>query len=160
MNYMAITTCEVTNGNGCRVALWVAGCPHHCPGCHNPETWDIHAGKEFDGKAFSELLNELKPDYIEGLAFSGGDPLHPDNRETVGKIAQMVHTIYPNKNIWLWTGYNLDEVRSLWFMEYIDVIVDGAFIEAQKDITLAFRGSRNQTIWVKNNGNWVKSDLN
>lgn len=147
MNYQKITKYDIANGEGVRVTLWVSGCNHHCEGCHNPETWDPTSGKPFTKKTMDELLEALEPDYIAGLTLSGGDPLFPKNRETVYKILKTVHEKFPQKTIWLYTGYKWEDIEhNPWITTYTDVIVDGKFIMDQKDITLPWCGSRNQRV--------------
>lgn len=146
MNYMSITTAEVANGEGVRVALWVAGCEHHCPGCHNAHAANPNAGKPFTRKEFDLVLNELSKPYVSGLTLTGGDPLYPDNLHSITSIVTAVKAIYPNKPIWLWTGYLWEQIKDLSLLQHIDVLVDGPYIETERDITLAWRGSRNQRV--------------
>ena len=146
MNYHDITKCDMLNGNGLRVVLWVSGCSHHCKGCQNPQTWDKNSGIPFDKQAEDELFEALQPDYISGLTFSGGDPLYIANRVEVTKLAKKCKEQYPNKTIWLYTGYKYEEIKHLPIIEYLDVIVDGEFIEELKDNTLHWCGSSNQRV--------------
>ena len=146
MNYIKITKVDIANGPGCRTVLWVSGCNHECKGCHNPQTWDCNAGKEFNDNTMQELLDSLEPDYIAGLTFSGGDPLHPNNRDAVMKIAEKVRQQYPQKSIWLWTGFLWEEIKNIYGLNNIDVIVDGPYIEAQRNISLPYSGSMNQRV--------------
>ena len=146
MNYIKITKVDIANGPGCRTVLWVSGCNHECKGCHNPQTWDCNVGVEFNNNSLNELLDSLEPDYIAGLTFSGGDPLYPKNRNTVMDIAKRVKEKYPQKNIWLWTGYLWDEIKDISGLENIDVVVDGPYIEEQRNILLPYSGSMNQRV--------------
>ena len=134
------------NGEGLRVVLWVSGCSHHCKGCHNPQTWKPESGIPFDEAAETELFEILGRDYISGITFSGGDPLFADNRSEVERLARKVRTEYPEKNIWLYTGYRWEEVSALPLMQYIDVLVDGKFTEDLKSSKLHWKGSFNQRI--------------
>lgn len=134
------------NGDGLRVVLWVAGCSHACPGCHNPVTWDPDGGLPFDGQAKQEIFTELEKDYVSGITFSGGDPLHAANRDMVTELAKEIKSLYPGKTIWLYTGYLWKEVKTLEIMEYVDVLVDGRFEEEKKDNTLHWKGSANQSV--------------
>ena len=145
MNYHNITYEDMLNGEGLRVVLWVAGCNHNCKGCHNPETHDINSGIPFDQKAKEELFDYLNKEYIDGITFSGGDPLHPNNRETVTNLAKEIK-ISTNKTIWLYTGYIYEQIKNLEVMNYIDVLVEGPFILELKDDNLEWRGSSNQRI--------------
>lgn len=134
------------NGDGLRTVLWVAGCSHGCKNCQNPITWDICGGIPFDEAAKEELFAELEKDYISGITFSGGDPLHVKNRDEVGALIREIHKKFPDKTIWVYTGYLWDEVRDLPYMKYVDVLVDGKFVEALKDTTLHWKGSSNQKV--------------
>lgn len=146
MQYHNITKDDMLNGDGLRVVLWVAGCGHACPGCHNPVTWDKNGGLPFDEAAKQELFDELSKDYVAGVTFSGGDPLYPANREQIGALAQEIRARFPDKTIWLYTGYRFEQITDLPFLAAIDVVVDGPFIEAQKDAQLHWRGSANQRV--------------
>lgn len=146
MNYLNILDCSIADGEGVRVTLFVSGCPHHCLGCHNPEGWNPNAGKKFTKDTFDKLIKLLKRDYIDGLTISGGEPFAPGNREEVFDICKKVKSILPDKNIWVYTGYDIEEKYFSELGKYIDVIVDGKFIQSLRDITLPFRGSSNQRI--------------
>lgn len=146
MRYHNITTDDMLNGEGLRTVLWTAGCGHHCKGCQNPVTWDPEGGLPFDGAVEEELFAKLGKDYISGLTFSGGDPLYPANRAEVGRLAEKAKRLFPEKNIWLYTGYRWEEISALPLMEYIDVLVDGKFVEDLKDNKLHWKGSFNQRI--------------
>ena len=134
------------NGDGLRVVLWVAGCNHGCKGCHNPITWDIHGGIPFDEAAKQEIFAEMEKEHIAGLTFSGGDPLHPENRAEVTALARELRTKYPEKTLWMYTGFTWDEVDDLPVMQYIDVLVDGEFVQALLDTQLHWKGSSNQRV--------------
>lgn len=168
MNYEKIDKCSLSNGQGVRVVLWVSGCSLECKNCHNPQTWDFNSGIPFTNEAMQEILDCLNKPYISGLTLSGGHPLEPENIETVEVITRTVKEKFPQKTIWLYTGYtweylygiisclknpakhsyipiqtdySLDKIISL-----IDVLVDGRYIDELRDITLPFRGSSNQRI--------------
>lgn len=156
MNYGEIKNYDIANGEGVRVTLFVSGCTHHCKGCFQPETWDFSYGKPFDETVEEEILSELEPYYISGLTLLGGEPFEPENQRALLPLLRKVRSLYPEKTIWCYTGYTLesdllsksrarceytDEMLSL-----LDVLVDGEFIEEQKNISLAFRGSENQRI--------------
>ena len=134
------------NGDGLRVVLWVAGCAHACPGCHNPVTWDPEGGLPFDEAARQEIYEELEKDYVSGITFSGGDPLQPANMQGVTELARQIRSDFPDKTIWLYTGSTWDEVRDLEVIRYVDVLVDGPFREDEKDSTLHWKGSANQQV--------------
>ncbi len=134
------------NGDGLRVVLWVAGCNHNCKDCHNPVTWDIRGGIPFDEAARQELFEELEKPYISGVTLSGGDPLHPDNREDIGKLILEISERFPHKTIWLYTGYEWEQIKDLPYIRNVDVVVDGEFVAAQKDNKLHWRGSSNQRV--------------
>lgn len=146
MRYHNITKDDMLNGEGLRVVLWVAGCSHACPGCHNPVTWDINGGLPFDREAEQEIFEELEKAYVSGLTLSGGDPLHPANREEIGALALKVKERYPEKTIWLYTGYLWEEISGLPWLEAVDVVVDGEFQIDQKDNALHWKGSANQRV--------------
>ena len=145
-NYIRIDKIDSANGPGVRVVLWMAGCNHHCPFCHNPETWDPSVGQPFTEPSMSELLNDLDKPFIEGLTISGGDPLFPANRDTVLSIVKKCKEKLPEKNIWLWTGYLWEEIKNLELLKYVDVLVDGPFLISEKDMRLPYSGSRNQRV--------------
>lgn len=146
MRYHNITTDDMLNGDGLRTVLWVAGCNHHCEGCHNPITWDINGGLPFDEEAENELFEKLKPDYISGITFSGGDPLHPKNRDEITRLAKKAREMFPKKTVWLYTGYLFDEIKELEIMRYLDVLVDGEFKKELLDEKLHWKGSANQRV--------------
>ena len=149
MNCIKITKHDIANGTGVRVVLWVSGCKVHCKNCQNPQTWDFNAGKPFDETAKQELFEALNKSYIQGITFSGGHPLEPENFETVLNLAREIKEKFPTKDIWLYTGYLYEELyyrRISRILLYVDVLVDGPYIEEQRDITLPFRGSRNQRL--------------
>ena len=155
-----ITYPDVNNGLGCRVTLWISGCIHHCKGCHNPETWDFNSGREFTDKEKNKLFEMLSKPYIKGLTLSGGDPLcsYDDILELVKEVKEK----YPEKDIWIYSGFTLEHIRDKFkdILPYIDVIVDGKYIEELRDISLPFRGSTNQNIWEKNiKGDFIKKEL-
>ena len=146
MNYHNITKDDMLNGDGLRVVLWVSGCSHRCKGCHNPITWDPDDGLLFDEAAKQEIFAELDKDYVSGLTLSGGDPLFPGNRSTIEALVREVKERYPEKTIWLYTGYSWEEISELPLIQYVDIVVDGKFIESLKDNKLHWRGSSNQRV--------------
>lgn len=156
MNYHNITQPDMLNGNGLRVVLWVAGCSHHCKGCHNPITWDANGGIKFDEKAEEEIFNALSQTYIKGLTLSGGDPLNEANVETLLELVDKVKSLYPTKDIWIYSGYTYDylrnsndpmDIKRRELVEKCDIFVDGKFVEELKDKNLHWKGSSNQIIW-------------
>lgn len=146
MYYGRINKTDIANGPGVRVSLFVSGCRNRCKGCFNPETWSFNYGKEFTLKTLIEIDKALEPDYIDGLTILGGDPFEPENIETVTAICKTLAIEHRLKTIWIYTGYNYEDIKDLEIMDYIDVLVDGPFIESKKDISLQFRGSSNQRI--------------
>ncbi len=156
MNYSAIKPMDVANGPGIRVNLFVSGCTHHCKGCFNPETWDFRAGSPYTEETARSLLDAMAPDYIGGFTFLGGEPMEPANRPMVLELARELKKRYPGKTIWCYTGYLFDEDLLQWvadgdadlgeLLSLLDVIVDGEFIEARKNLRLQFRGSDNQRL--------------
>ena len=146
MRYHNITKDDMLNGDGLRVVLWVAGCSHCCKECQNPLTWDPDGGLPFDEAAKQEIFNQLDKPYINGITFSGGDPLHSANRLDVRSLMEEIKQKYPNKTIWLYTGDRWEDILHYPAMKFVDVLVDGEFMEEKKDISLRFRGSKNQRI--------------
>ncbi len=146
MRYHNITKDDMLNGDGLRVVLWVAGCGHHCRECQNPITWDPNGGIPFDGEAREEIFEQLEKDYMAGITFSGGDPLHEANLKEVTALAKEIRSRYPKKTIWLYTGYLWEEIREWEIMKYLDILVDGRFEPEKKDLTLKWKGSYNQRV--------------
>lgn len=149
MNYHNITKDDMKNGDGLRVVLWVAGCSHHCLNCQNPVTWDPDDGILFDENARKELLDIVSQDYISGITFSGGDPLFESNREEVYELIEYIKSVYPNKTVWLYTGYTFNDLKKfvpIGILNKIDVIIDGPYIEKFRDTSLKWRGSSNQRV--------------
>lgn len=146
MRYHNITTDDMLNGDGLRVVLWVAGCSHHCRGCHNPVTWDPEGGIPFDQGAREEIFGQLDKSYISGITFSGGDPLHPANREDLKNLMAEIKEKYPGKTIWLYTGDSWEELFRDPLMKYVDVLVDGEFHMEERDVKLQWKGSANQRV--------------
>ena len=161
MNYHSVTYPDVNNGTGCRVSLWISGCEHCCKGCHNPETWWFDSGKPFTDEVKQKLFGVLSKPYIQGITLTGGDPLY--SHVEVVELLKEIREKFPEKDVWLFTGFNIGFVQSHGFsgvLNYVDVVVDGPYIEMLRDTTLAFRGSSNQTIWEKEDGKFVRSSLN
>lgn len=146
MRYHNITKDDMLNGDGLRVVLWVAGCSHACKGCHNPVTWDPEGGLPFGEAEKMEIYQELSKDYVSGITFSGGDPLHEANRPGVLELAKEIRAHFPNKTIWLYTGAEWEEVKYMEITKYLDVCVDGEFQIDKKDNLLHWKGSSNQRV--------------
>lgn len=156
MNYADIKRIDVANGPGVRVSLFVSGCTHHCKGCFNAETWDFNYGNIFTNHEINKIMDYLEPNYIQGLSILGGEPFEYSNQQGLLPLMRRLKERYPDKNVWCYTGYDFDkdirddmmqkwpETREL--IDYIDILVDGKFIEEQKDLSLRFRGSSNQRI--------------
>lgn len=160
MNYSGISECDVLNGTGFRVVLFVSGCSHRCYNCQNPKTWDKNFGHPFTEKTRQYIFNCLDKDYIDGITITGGDPLHENNLNEVLKLVQEIRISYSEKTIWLYTGYSYSEIfrgqssclsqgglnnfKRREIIKLCDVVVDGEYIDEQKDITLKWRGSKNQ----------------
>lgn len=134
------------NGDGLRVVLWVAGCSHCCRECQNPITWDPNGGLPFTEAEEAEIFAELDKDYVSGITFSGGDPLHPSNITAVTDLAGKIRRRYPDKTIWLYTGALWEEIRNEKIVNYLDVCVDGEFQLEKKDLSLKWKGSSNQRV--------------
>jgi anaerobic ribonucleoside-triphosphate reductase activating protein len=156
MNYATIKWADVANGPGVRVSLFVSGCTHHCPGCFNEEAWDFGYGQPFTAEEEDRIVAALAPAYMKGLSLLGGEPFEPANQRGLLPLLRRVKETYPDKEIWCYSGYTLDE--ELWknsrarcevtdeMLSYIDVLVDGRFVQEKKDLSLRFRGSSNQRI--------------
>ena len=150
MNYHKILYDDQLNGEGLRVVLFVSGCSHHCEGCHNPQTWDSKSGKEFDQDAMDEITHYLSKDYTEGITLSGGDPLDYSNVEDILELCKEIKSTFPNKTIWIYTGYRVEDVlkhpvqRNV--LEYADVLVDGPFMKDLFEQNYPYAGSTNQRI--------------
>ena len=153
MNYATIKNCDIANGPGVRVSLFVSGCTHRCPGCFNAVAWDFDYGEPFTRETVDYILNLLKPDYVQGLTLLGGEPFEPQNQEAVVELLRQVKKQYPGKSIWAFSGYLFEKDilsgrlgDTAEYLSYLDVLVDGPFIEAKKNLNLRFRGSENQRL--------------
>ena len=156
MNYAAIKSCDIANGPGVRVSLFVSGCRHHCRDCFNPETWDFAYGQPFDEGVMEHILGLMAPDYIRGITFLGGEPFEPENQPGLLALSRKIKAAYPEKTIWSFSGYLFDRdilsgklgpwetTREL--LSYLDVLVDGPFVASLKNLNLRFRGSSNQRL--------------
>ena len=158
MNYANIKTCDIADGPGVRTALFVSGCTHHCEGCFNPETWDFQYGKPFGPEQEEEVLSALARPYIHGLSLLGGEPFEPENQAPLLAFLRRFRTALPGKTVWCYTGFTLEELlgksgecractpHTRELLGLIDILVDGRYEEELADITLAFRGSKNQRV--------------
>lgn len=156
MNFATIKNCDIANGPGVRVSLFVSGCTHHCKGCFNEIAWDFGYGEPFTQETVDLILQMLSPDYIQGLTLLGGEPFEPQNQGAVLDLVRQVRQRYPQKSVWAYSGYLFDKdilpgrlgdsdvTQEL--VSLLDVLVDGPFVENQKDLSLRFRGSRNQRL--------------
>jgi len=154
MNYAELKSHDIANGPGVRVSLFVSGCTHHCKGCFNQEAWDFDYGKPFDQAVIDHILTLLKPDYIKGITYLGGEPMDPRNQPGLLELSRQIRQTYPDKSIWCFTGYVLEKdllterlgpvTKEL--LPYLDVLVDGPFVEEKKNLRLKFRGSENQRL--------------
>ena len=156
MNYANIKDCDIANGPGVRVTLFVSGCTHHCKGCFNREAWDFDYGEPFTQDTIDRILEMLKPSYVKGLTLLGGEPFEPQNQGPIVELLRQIKAIYPQKSIWAFSGYLFDrdilsgklgdwEITKE-YLSYLDVLVDGPFVEEKKDLMLRFRGSSNQRL--------------
>lgn len=153
MNYATIKNCDIANGPGVRVSLFVSGCTHHCPGCFNEEAWDFGYGQPFTQDTIDSILDMLRPAYIRGLTLLGGEPFEPQNRSGILELLRQIKRELPQKSIWAFSGYlfekdilsgRLGDTGE--YLSYLDVLVDGPFVEAKKNLSLRFRGSENQRL--------------
>ncbi len=166
MNYANIKEYDIANGEGVRVSLFVSGCRHHCKGCFNAETWDFQFGEPYTKEIEDKIIELLKPAYIQGFSLLGGEPFEPENQTELVKLLRRIRETYPKKDVWCYTGYlydvdllkggkvHTDVTEEM--LSYIDVLIDGEFVEAKKDITLKFRGSSNQRVMRLVNGKEVE----
>lgn len=155
MNYATIKNCDVANGSGVRISLFVSGCTHHCKNCFNEEAWDFNYGEEFTEATLNEIIELLEPSYIKGLSLLGGEPLEPQNQLGILPLLRKVKEIYPTKDIWCYSGFTLEHIQDKMvpnlpytkeLLSYVDVLVDGKFVEELKNPMLQFRGSSNQRL--------------
>jgi len=156
MNYATIKNCDIANGPGVRVSLFVSGCTHRCKGCFNEVAWDFNYGQPFTQQTIEDILEMLAPDYIQGITILGGEPFEPENQPAVLDLLRQMKQRYPDKSIWAFSGYLFDKEILLgklgpWevtreYISYLDVLVDGRFVEEKKNLSLRFRGSSNQRI--------------
>ena len=166
MNYLKIDHEDVCNGDGLRVVLWLSGCSHHCKNCQNPQSWNSKSGILFDEDTKNEIFTELSKDYISGITFSGGDPLHKDNVKEVLKLIKEIKNKFPKKTIWVYTGYVYEDIQYTYedskkwlvadwkdsaidrwdIVSMCDVLIDGEYIDEKRDVTLKWRGSKNQRV--------------
>ena len=156
MNYAAIKNCDIANGPGVRVSLFVSGCTHHCKGCFNEVAWDFNYGQVFTQDTVQAILQMLSPDYVKGITLLGGEPFEPENQPAILDLLRQIKIKLPNKSVWAFSGYLFDKdilsgklgpwENTKEILNYIDVLVDGPFVEAKKDLSLRFRGSSNQRI--------------
>ncbi len=156
MNYATIKNCDIANGPGVRVSLFVSGCTHHCKGCFNEVAWDFDYGEPFTQETVNMILDLLGPAYVKGITLLGGEPFEPQNQPALVDLLRQIKAKYPEKSVWAFSGYLFDRdilpgrlgdpdiTRE--FLRYVDVLVDGRFVEEKKDLTLRFRGSSNQRI--------------
>lgn len=156
MNYATIKNCDIANGPGVRVSLFVSGCTHHCKGCFNEVAWDFNYGEPFTQETINTILQMLKPSHIRGLTLLGGEPFEPENQGAIVELLRQVRQAYPEKSIWAFSGYLFDKdilagklgPREITkeYLSYLDVLVDGPFVESKKNLSLRFRGSDNQRL--------------
>ena len=146
MRYNKIRKMDISNGPGVRVSIFMQGCHFHCKDCFNSETWDFKGGKEYTDETINRVLELCEKEYIVGLSILGGEPLHPKNIDGTTKLAKMFKEKYPNKNLWVWTGFLFENVKDNEVFKYIDVLVDGQFKTELFDPTLRWKGSSNQRV--------------
>ena len=150
MRYNTIRQLDIANGPGCRVSLFIQGCAFNCPGCFNTMARDFKGGKEFTDQTMQLLLELAEPSHISGLSLLGGEPLHPQNRQAALEVARKFKEKYPDKTVWLWTGFLWEDIAEDLIGSGVDVVVDGQFVEERKDLRLKYRGSDNQRVIAVN----------
>jgi anaerobic ribonucleoside-triphosphate reductase activating protein len=158
MRYNTIKQLDIANGPGCRVSLFVQGCDFNCPGCFNTSAKDFSGGFEFTDQTTAAILALAEPPHISGLSILGGEPLHPRNRESTLKLVKTFKATYPNKTVWLWTGFLWEDIADELLASGVDVLVDGQFSEELKDLRLKYRGSSNQRVINVNTSTKVNID--
>ena len=147
MRYNTIRKMDISNGPGVRVSVFMQGCHFHCKNCFNPDTWNFEGGKEFNDETIDDVLNLCGEGHIKGLSILGGEPMHPKNIDATTKLAKAFKEKYPNKNLWVWSGFRYDEeLKDKEVLNYIDVLVDGQYVDELHDFTLKWRGSSNQRV--------------
>ena len=155
MNYGAIKKCDIANGVGVRTVLFVSGCTHHCKGCFQPETWNFDYGERYTKETEDEIIESLRPDYVDGITLLGGEPIEPENQRELVKLLRRIKKELPQKTVWSFSGYTYEELtgdsRAVCevtneMLSMLDVLVDGEFVEAKRNISLRFRGSENQRL--------------
>jgi len=159
MNVQGIEKTSLTNGDGLRCILWVSGCSHHCRNCHNPDTWNPDSGYPVRIEDVWTIIERVDKDYCDGLTLSGGDPMYPDNRSEILALCKLFRRAFGStKTIWMYTGYIFAEIKGDPVLDYIDVIVDGEYVEEQRNVNRQWCGSENQRIWRKINGEWIMEE--
>ena len=155
MNYGAIKKCDIANGVGVRTVLFVSGCTHHCKGCFKPETWNFDYGERYTKETEDEIIESLRPDYVDGITLLGGEPFEPENQRELVKLLRRIKKELPQKTVWSFSGFTYEELtgdsRAVCevtneMLSMLDVLVDGEFVEAKRNISLRFRGSENQRL--------------
>ena len=146
MRYNLIRKMDISNGPGVRVSIFMQGCHFHCKNCFNSETWDFEGGKEFTDDTVNKVLDLSNKDHIVGLSILGGEPMHPVNIEGTTKLAKAFKEKYPNKDIWVWSGFRYEDLKGKDVFKYIDVLVDGQYVDELHDPTLKWKGSSNQRV--------------
>ena len=155
MNYGAIKKCDIANGVGVRTVLFVSGCTHHCKGCFQPETWNFDYGERYTKETEDEIIESLRPDYVDGITLLGGEPFEPENQRELVKLLRRIKKELPQKTVWSFSGYTYEELtgdsRAVCevtneMLSMLDVLVDGEFVEAKRNISLRFRGSENHRL--------------
>lgn len=155
MRYAQINKCDIANGEGVGVSLFIQGCDFHCKNCFNPSTWDWDGGCEWNQEKEKELLELCNKSYITRLSILGGEPLNPKNIDAIIGFAKHFKEVFPNKKIWIWSGYNFESyISKTDIVKYADYIIDGLYDDDKKDLTLKFRGSSNQRMWRQDNSIW------
>lgn len=155
MNYGAIKKCDIANGVGVRTVLFVSGCTHHCKGCFQPETWNFDYGERYTKETEDEIIESLRPDYVDGITLLGGEPFEPENQRELVKLLRRIKKELPQKTVWSFSGFTYEELMgdsravcevTKEMLSMLDVLVDGEFVEAKRNISLRFRGSENQRL--------------
>ena len=157
MRYASIRSMDISDGEGIGISLFVQGCHFHCKNCFNQSTWDFNGGEEFTNEIKEKMFQLLDKPYMVRISILGGEPLSPPNRQKVRDLCEEIKQRFPDKKLWLYTGYKKEDLNDTDILDFVDVLVDGQYEDENRNLRLQFRGSTNQRIWRKNEGKWLES---
>lgn len=157
MRYASIRSMDISDGEGVGISLFVQGCHFHCKNCFNQSTWDFNGGEEFTDDIKEKMFQLLDKSYMVRISVLGGEPLSPPNRQEVRDLCKEIKQRFPDKKLWLYTGYKKEDLNDTDILDFVDVLIDGQYEDENRNLRLQFRGSTNQRIWRKNEGEWLES---